>query len=74
MVGILENLKTGYSITLLSKEIVIIGFFVGTGGTGGTGGNVMITMLEYPLGISGKCLFAKGFRLAPYFLFFFFFI
>ena len=30
----------------------------------------MITMLEYLLGISGKCLFAKGFILVPYLLMF----
>ena len=65
MVGLLENLKTGYSITLLSNDFSIIGFLRGTDG------NVMITLLEYFLGISGKCLFAKGFRLAPYFLFVF---
>ena len=28
----------------------------------------MTTGLEYLLGISGECLFAKGFRLAPYVL------
>ena len=33
----------------------------------------MITRVEYLLEISGKCLFAKGFRLAPLLLFFFFF-
>ena len=32
----------------------------------------MILKLEYLLGISGKCLFAKGFRLAPLLLFSFF--
>ena len=32
---------------------------------------MMITLLEYLLGISGKCLFAKGFRLAPLLHFFF---
>ena len=32
---------------------------------------MMISMVELPLGISGKCLFAKGSRLAPYFLFLF---
>ena len=31
----------------------------------------MMCKLEYLLGISGKCLFVKGFRLAPYFLFLF---
>ena len=31
---------------------------------------MMMPTLEHLLGISGKCLFAKGFRLAPYVLFF----
>ena len=31
----------------------------------------MISKLPYHLEISGKCLFAREFRLAPYFLLFF---
>ena len=32
----------------------------------------MTSKVEYLLGTSGECLFAKGFRLGPYFLFLFF--
>ena len=67
VVPLIEVVKTGCSITLLSYITIIIGYL-----TGSTGGSVMISLLAYLLEISGKCLFAKGFRLAPWPLFFLF--